>query len=60
MITMFDEAAERSRSHGLRPEVLAAQAGRLGRRRVTGRCTWHTCDAAFGDALSEVTSVVSR
>lgn len=54
MITMFDEAAERSRSHGLRPEVLAAQADRLGLRRVTGRCTWQTYDAAFSDALSEV------
>ena len=27
---MFDEEAARSRSHGLRPEVLAAQADRLG------------------------------
>ena len=54
MITMFDESAERSRSHGLRPEVLAAQADRLGLRRVTGRCTWQTYDAAFSDALSEV------
>ncbi len=25
MVTMFDEEAARSRSHGLRPEVLAAQ-----------------------------------
>jgi ABC-type uncharacterized transport system YnjBCD ATPase subunit/diphthamide synthase (EF-2-diphthine--ammonia ligase) len=36
MITMFDEGATRSRSHGLRPEVLTAQADRLGLRRVTG------------------------
>ena len=54
MITMFDEAAERSRSHGLRPEVLAAQADRLSLRRVTGRCTWQTYDAAFSAALAEV------
>jgi diphthine-ammonia ligase len=54
MVTMFDEDAARSRSHGLRPEVLAAQADRLGLRRVTGRCTWQTYDAAFGDALREV------
>jgi uncharacterized protein (TIGR00290 family) len=53
MITMFDEAAERSRSHGLRPEILAAQAERLGVGRITGRCTWQTYDAAFGAALSE-------
>ena len=54
MITMFDEAGERSRSHGLRPELLAAQADRLGLRRVTGRCTWQTYDAAFSTALAEV------
>ena len=54
MITMFDEAAARSRSHGLRPEILAAQGDRLGLRRVTGRCTWETYDAAFSDALREV------
>ena len=52
MITMFDEEAARSRSHGLRPEVLAAQAGRLGLRRVTGRCSWHTYDAAFSNVLA--------
>jgi len=54
MITMFDEPAARSRSHGLRPEVLDAQADRLGLRRVTGRCGWDTYDAAFGDALRQV------
>jgi diphthine-ammonia ligase len=56
MVTMFDEAAERSRSHGLRPEVLAAQAERLGLRRVTGRCTWETYNAAFGEALKALKS----
>ena len=54
MITMFDERAARSRSHGLRPELLAAQAGRLGLQRVTGRCTWQNYDAAFSEALGEV------
>jgi uncharacterized protein (TIGR00290 family) len=53
MITMFDDGAERSRSHGLRPEVLDAQADRLGLRRITGRCTWPTYDAAFSAALAE-------
>jgi uncharacterized protein (TIGR00290 family) len=53
MITMFDEAAQRSRSHGLRPELLAAQADRLGLRRITGRCTWDTYDEAFSGALRE-------
>ena len=54
MITMCDESAARSRSHGLRPELLDAQAERLGLRRVTGRCSWASYDAAFGDALREV------
>jgi diphthine-ammonia ligase len=54
MITMFDAAAARSRSHGLRPEVVAAQAERLGLRQVVGRCTWPTYNAVFGVALDEV------
>jgi uncharacterized protein (TIGR00290 family) len=54
MVTMFDEGAARSRSHGLRPEVLAAQADRLGLRRVTGQCTWDTYNAAFSAALGEL------
>jgi uncharacterized protein (TIGR00290 family) len=53
MITMFDEDAARSRSHGLRPEVLEAQADRLDLRRITGRCTWQTYDAVFSTALKE-------
>jgi uncharacterized protein (TIGR00290 family) len=51
MVTMFDEDAERSRSHGLRPEVIAAQADRLGLHRIAGRCSWTTYDAAFHQAL---------
>ena len=54
MITMFDESAERSRSHGLRPEVLSSQAERLGLRQALGRCTWQTYDTAFGEALRQV------
>ena len=52
MITMFDEAAARSRSHGLRPEVLTAPADRLGLRRITGRCSWRTYDREFSNALA--------
>jgi uncharacterized protein (TIGR00290 family) len=51
MLTMFDEDETRSRSHGLRPDVLSAQADRLGLRQVIGRCTWQTYDAAFSAAL---------
>ena len=54
MVTMFDEDALRSRSHGLRPDVIAAQARRLGMTQFIGRCTWHTYDAAFQRALDAV------
>lgn len=56
MVTMFDEDASRSRSHGLRPEVLAAQADRLGLDRVTGRCTWQTYDRVFSEVLATLKS----
>jgi diphthine-ammonia ligase len=56
MVTMFDESETRSRSHGLRPEVLAAQADRLGLRRVVGRCAWSTYEAAFATALETLTA----
>jgi uncharacterized protein (TIGR00290 family) len=54
MITMCDDEAGRSRSHGLRPEILDAQAERLGLARITGRCKWSSYDAAFSVALDEV------
>jgi diphthine-ammonia ligase len=53
MITMFDHGAERSRSHGLRPEVVAAQADRLRLKQIVGRCTWQTYEEAFHRALEE-------
>ena len=57
MVTMADESAARSRSHGLRPEVLDAQAERLGLRRFTGRCTWATYDAEYGAVLGQLESL---
>ena len=62
-LTMFDEAGERSRSHGLRRTLVEAQADRLGLQSVIARCTWATYDAAFRDALialaaQEITHVV--
>ncbi len=54
MVTMFDEQAARSRSHGLRPEVVAAQAARLGLSQFIGRCTWPTYDDTFRRLLDEV------
>ena len=52
MVTMFDESGTRSRSHGLRPSVIAAQARRLGLRQLAGFCTWDTYDDVFADALA--------
>jgi diphthine-ammonia ligase len=54
MLTMFDEEASRSRSHGLRPEILEAQARRLGLRHAIGRCTWPTYNEAFSRVLEEL------
>lgn len=54
MVTMCDDEAGRSRSHGLRPEVLDAQAARLGLARITGACGWSDYDAVFSAALERV------
>jgi diphthine-ammonia ligase len=54
MVTMFSEDGERSRSHGLRPAVLEAQADRLGLQLVTGHGSWVTYEAGYRDALSRV------
>jgi diphthine-ammonia ligase len=47
MLTMFGEDGERSRSHGLRPDVIAAHAGRLGVQSLSTRCTWDTYTDQF-------------
>src|SRR5688572_6984233 len=54
MITMFDESGTRSRSHGLRPEVVAAQAERLGLRSITAFCSWASYEEAFVDGLARL------
>lgn len=51
-LTMFDESGARSRSHGLRPELVAAQAASLGLRPVTARCSWQSYDESFTAALA--------
>ena len=55
-LTMFDEAGARSRSHGLRPALVEAQADRLGLRPVAARCSWQTYDAVFREALVALAS----
>jgi uncharacterized protein (TIGR00290 family) len=53
-LTMLDETGERSRSHGLRPEIVAAQVAALGHRWIARRCSWPTYEAQFIDALREL------
>ena len=56
-VTMFNEDGSRSRSHGLRPEILAAQVERLGLQSITQMCTWETYDAAFDRALEDAAAM---
>jgi uncharacterized protein (TIGR00290 family) len=52
MVTMFSEDGARSRSHGLRPELVEAQADRLSVRLFSGRGSWDTYEAGFRAALA--------
>jgi diphthine-ammonia ligase len=54
MLTMLNEDGTRSRSHGLRPELLEAQAMRLGLRTTTARCTWQSYTDEFSSALETI------
>jgi uncharacterized protein (TIGR00290 family) len=54
MLTMFDEEGARSRSHGLRPEILEAHAALMGLKFVSRQCSWATYTASFTDALREL------
>jgi len=57
MITMFAEDGARSRSHGLRPEVVTAHAQRLGLRNLTGRCSWRSYTTEYIRLLSEASAM---
>src|SRR5512146_3190943 len=52
MLTMFTEDGQRSRSHGLRPDIVAAHAARLGVTSLTGRGSWDTYTDEFGRLLA--------
>jgi diphthine-ammonia ligase len=56
-ITMFTEDGARSRSHGLRPEIVAAQLDRLGLTGLSNRCTWQTYDDAFAQTLQSAAAM---
>lgn len=47
LLTMFGENGSRSRSHGLRPELLRAQAEALGLPLHIGQAEWDTYEAVF-------------
>jgi uncharacterized protein (TIGR00290 family) len=51
LITMFDHEGTRSRSHGLRPQILEAQADRLGLPICKGRASWTTYEDGYMRAL---------
>jgi diphthine-ammonia ligase len=53
LITMFGEDGMRSRSHGLRPEILDAQAARLGLPLFAGRGSWATYESDYRQALDD-------
>lgn len=52
MITMFGEDGARSRSHGLRLEVVEAQAERLNLTLCTGVGSWATYESGYRRALA--------
>ncbi len=54
LLTMFTEDGARSRSHGLRPEVVARQAELLRLRLVSGRGSWKTYEQEFKRVLGEL------
>lgn len=54
LLTILTEGGERSRSHGLRRNVLEAQAAALGLPLVTRAATWADYEEAFVDALREL------
>jgi uncharacterized protein (TIGR00290 family) len=56
-VTMFNEDGSRSRSHGLRPEIVAAQTDRMGVIPLTRRCTWASYDEAFDLALADAAAL---
>ena len=53
-LTMVDESGARSRSHGIRSELLRAQTSALGLRQVLRPCDWAAYEAEFERGLREL------
>jgi uncharacterized protein (TIGR00290 family) len=54
LLTMLTEDGTRSRSHGLRPEVLARQASLLNLSLVSSCASWNTYEGQFKSVLREL------
>jgi uncharacterized protein (TIGR00290 family) len=54
LLTMFDEQGERSRSHGLPPSLIAAQAAAMDREWRVGRASWRTYEERFVAELRQL------
>ena len=54
MLTMFGEDGTRSRSHGLTPEVIRAQAARLRLPVYIGQCSWQTYTDRYVSLLANL------
>ena len=54
MITMFNEDGARSRSHGLRPAMVAAQGDRLGLEQFSACCSWDTYTNEYTATLARL------
>lgn len=51
LLTLFIEDGSRSRSHGLRPDILQAQADAMGVPLLTAATSWRDYEAVFKDQL---------
>jgi uncharacterized protein (TIGR00290 family) len=56
-VTMFNEDGSRSRSHGLRPDVVDAQVRRLGLTHVPGCGSWASYETGYREALQRARSL---
>jgi len=54
LMTMFTDDGTRSRSHGLRPEIVARQAALLNLPLVSGRGSWKTYEEEFKRVLRQL------
>jgi len=59
LVTMMTEDGSRSRSHGLRPDVLKAQADAIGLPLITTNAAWGSYEAEFSNLLARASRDLS-